>query len=209
VFTHSPLLPLPTGQVLDALREWVPALASQTATANARILDALERPIPMTFPDPTPLEEVLRSIKAATATPTDPGIPIYLDPVGLLEAERATFSTVTIDLQGLPLKATLRPCLNQIGLEYAVKDGYLWITSQGAAESPMEDPFHNAAMQHWYNPPRVELSADLEDPYLIVGHCLLALLAAGFGAVAAPIVADAERGSARPGSGSTGDAHAR
>src|SRR5262249_8492513 len=88
VFAHAPYRPLPTGQLLNALRVWVPAIAGGKAGANARILDALERPVTMTFPDPTPLRDVLRYVTLATATATYPGIPIHLDPIGLQEADQ-------------------------------------------------------------------------------------------------------------------------
>jgi hypothetical protein len=192
VFTRVPYLPLPSGQFLNALREWVPALSAGSAAANARILDALEQPVAMTFPDPTPLQDVLRYITTATGTPDYPGIPIYLDPIGLQEAEATPAATVTIDLRGIPLKTTLRLCLKQYGLVYIVKDGLLRVTSEDDEQNAdYEDPFAIAAQQYWQSPAtRIELMADLEDPFLIVGHCLLALLAAGFGAVAAPLVAD-------------------
>ncbi len=125
------------------------------------------RPIPMRFHIETPLDDVLKYIKQATTTPTYPGIPIYVDPIGLQEAERSLNSTVQIDLEGVPLEDTLRLCLKQLGLAYEVKDSRLRITSEEEFSEP-----------------------DIEDPFLIVGHCLLALLAAGFGAVAAPMVAE-------------------
>ena len=122
----------------------------------------------MRFPNETPLGDLLKYIGEATATPTEPGIPIYVDPIGLQEAERSLGSTVQIDLVGVPLRTTLRLCLNQLGLAYVFEDGCLRIICEDRAKSP-----------------------GIEDPFLIVGHCLLALLAAGFGAIAAPLVADA------------------
>ncbi len=129
----------------------------------------------MEFNTETPLDDVLKYIKQATSSPTGPGIPIYVDPIGLQEAERSLNSTVQIDLQGVPLRETLRLCLKQLFMTYEVKEGRLRITN--------EDDF---------------LAPDLEDPFPIVGHCLLALLAAGFGAVAAPLVADARFPSTPP-----------
>ena len=55
----------------------------------------------------------------------------------------------------------------QLGLTYEVKDGYLMITSDFSGDVLLVS----------------------EDPFLIVGHCLLALLAAVFGGVAAPLIA--------------------
>ena len=56
-------------------------------------------------------------------------------------------------------------CLEQLDLTYDVRDGVLRIT---LAENTIPPFYH--------------------DPFMIVGHCLLALLAAGIGAIAAPLV---------------------
>jgi hypothetical protein len=174
VFSRHPGEPprvyLATDSILQAVRPWFPPVPKSLAWENARILEALGRPIPMRFHDETPLDEVLKYIKKETATPDYAGLPIYVDPIGLQEAERSLNSTVQIDLEGVPLRETLRLGLKQLGLTYEVKDGRLRITSEDEFEEP-----------------------DLQDPFLIVGHCLLALLAAGFGAVTAPMVAEARR----------------
>ncbi len=125
----------------------------------------------MPFPDETPLSNVLAYIRQATATPTDRGLQVYVDPIGMQEAERSLNSTVQIDLDNIPLKKTLKLSLDQLGLAYEVKDGYLSIN---CAES-------------------MDLHVDPQDPFQIVGHCLLALVAAGIGAMAGPIAAGSRR----------------
>ena len=165
---------LVTGQFLSAIRPWFPSTVSglpvtddRTNPANIRILKMLEQPIPMRFPKETSLEDVLKYIKKATTGADGKSIPIYIDPIGLQESEKSLTSTITIDVEGVPLRTTLHLCLKQLGLTYEVKDGYLMITS--------------------------DLSGDVllvsEDPFLIVGHSLLALIAAVFGGVAAPLIA--------------------
>ena len=63
----------------------------------------------MPFANETPLEDVLKYIKTASESPQLPdGIPIYVDPAGLTEAEKTMTSPVTIDLNGVSLKTTLR-----------------------------------------------------------------------------------------------------
>jgi hypothetical protein len=94
------------------------------------ILAKLEEPVAMSFPNETPLEDVLKYIKQATTGSNFPGIPIYVDPLGLQEAERSMTSTVSIDLEGVPLRRTLQLLLGQLGLVYFVDDGILCITSQ-------------------------------------------------------------------------------
>ena len=69
------------------------------------------------------LQDVLKYIKAATSDPHYVGIQIYVDPVALNEAEKTMTSRVTLDVEGIPLKTTLRLTLNQLGLDYVVEDG--------------------------------------------------------------------------------------
>jgi len=103
-----------------------------------QILAKLDEPLAMNFPNETPLEDVLNYIKQATQTPTDSGIPIYLDPIGLNEAEKTETSPVSIDLDGVPLKTTLRLLLRQLDLTYTVKDGFLMITSKASEDQQTE-----------------------------------------------------------------------
>ena len=102
------------------------------------ILAKLDEPISMSFANETPLEDVLKYIKSATQGPNDTGIPIYVDPVGLNEAEKTLTSPVTLDLEGVPLKTTLRLLLKQLGLTYTVKSGLLTITSESSEDQPTE-----------------------------------------------------------------------
>jgi hypothetical protein len=157
------------------LRERLPELALESLadrgsvnTANERVLKALDQVIPMRFPHETPLKDVLNYIRATALGPDGSGIPIYVDPVGLNEAEKSETSPVQIELEGVPLSTTLRLTLRQIGMMYYVKDGLLEITSDGCYDRPYE----------------------LEDAYLVVGHCLVDLVAAMLGGLLAPLVAE-------------------
>ncbi len=94
-----------------------------------QILKKLDEPVSMSFAHETPLEDVLKYIKSATQGPNDTGIPTYVDPVGLAEAEQTLTSPITMDLEGVPLKTTLRLILKQLGLAYCVKEGVLYISS--------------------------------------------------------------------------------
>ena len=93
----------------------------------------------MSFGKAAPLDDVLKYIKQATTTKTGSGIPIYVDPQGLRDAEVTQKSTVIIDLEGIPLKTSLRLILKQLGLAYCVRDGVLIISSvQGIREELAE-----------------------------------------------------------------------
>ncbi len=90
----------------------------------------LDEPISMAFTEEAPLEDVLKYIKVATTSPTYQGIQIYVDPSGLKEAGKTMTSTVSnLDLEGIPLRTTLRLLLKQMGLAYCVRDGVLIISS--------------------------------------------------------------------------------
>ena len=102
------------------------------------ILTKLDQPITMSFPTETSLEDVLKYIKSATAGPNDSGIPIYVDPVGLQEAEKTLSSTVTLELEGIPLRKTLKLLLKQLSLSFTVKDGLLTITSESSEDQQTE-----------------------------------------------------------------------
>jgi hypothetical protein len=129
---------------------------------SERILAELEEPVSMSFANEAPLEDVLKYIKAATTRPDYAGIQIYVDPVALNAAEKTMTSRVTIDLEGAPLKTTLRLVVNQLGLDYVVEDGMLKI---GAAST---------------------LSSS--GPFRRMGHCYWALLAACCGGFAGRVL---------------------
>ena len=94
------------------------------------ILAKLDMPLTMSFTDDTPLEDVLSYIKTSTATEGYEGIPIYVDPLGLQEAEKSMTSTVrNMNVKGVPLRRTLQLLLQQLDLVYFVEDGVLCITS--------------------------------------------------------------------------------
>jgi hypothetical protein len=104
------------------------------------VLDALKKRVPMPFKNETPLEDVLVYIEEQTKSPELPdGIPIYVDPVGLNEAEKTMTSPITLELKRAALRDSLRLLLKQLGLLYTVKNGLLSITSEGSdnAQSPM------------------------------------------------------------------------
>ena len=63
------------------------------------------------------------------------GIPIYVDPQALREADKTLASTVSIELEGVPLRRSLQLVLAQVGLRYYVDDGILVITSEESEEN--------------------------------------------------------------------------
>ena len=167
---------LVTGRLLDMIRPSFPAEVggfppcdNRAEPGNAHILKLLEEQVPIRFPSPTPLEDLLKHVKKTTTALDGKGIPIFVDPISLQEAEKSMTSTVVFDVADVPLKTSLHVCLQQLGLAYQVKDGFLQITTDIDEEN--------------------ELLPIFETPFVIVGHSLLALVAAGLGGLVAPIVA--------------------
>ena len=112
------------------------------------ILRKLGEPLTMNFNTDTPLSDVLKYIKDATqdeAAGLPSGIPIYIDPIGLQDADKTEADTVKINLEGIPLKATLRLILRQLSLTYTVKDGLMTITSTASDDQPTEIRVYYAA----------------------------------------------------------------
>ena len=104
-----------------------------------QIQQKLNQPIQMPFENDTPLGDALEYIKTATADQDMvDGIPIYVDPIGLQEAEETLQSPITMNLSGVPLKSTLRLMLKQLDLTYTVKDGLVTITFEDATDTPTE-----------------------------------------------------------------------
>jgi RNA polymerase sigma factor (sigma-70 family) len=115
-------------------REAIAILAPQVAArdgspATRAVLAKLEAPVSMSFANATPLEDVLKYIKAATQGPNDAGIPIYLDPLGLKDAKIDLHAAITMDMEGVPLRTSLRLALKQLNLAYCVTEGMLFISS--------------------------------------------------------------------------------
>ena len=69
------------------------------------------------------------------------GIPIYVDPIGLQEAERSMNSTVQRppSADTLTLGEHLRRILEPLGLAYVVKQGFLMISSKESFDEPVGD----------------------------------------------------------------------
>ncbi len=122
---------------------------------NKKIREALAKQVAMPFAAETPLEEVIKYIKTTTADGMfQQGIPIYVDPVGLSEAEKTMASPITINLEGIPLRTSLRLLLKQIDLSYYIKDGLLIISS------PKSDTFPESAMTAIEKAERAERKAE-------------------------------------------------
>jgi hypothetical protein len=111
------------------------------------IADLMNRPLALTYPDGAPLEQFLKDIKMCSVGQPKlltAGIPIYVDPIGLSEADKTMTSTVRRPPsdQKLTLGEHLKLALKPLGLDFTIRDGFLMITSQESVdESPDDDPY--------------------------------------------------------------------
>ncbi|MEW4567667.1 hypothetical protein AB1L88_07330 [Tautonia sp. JC769] len=106
---------------------------AERSELTLEIQNRLEQPISMPFDTDTPLSDALEYIRQATADEKlINGIPIYVDEIGLQEAEQSLQSPIKMNLDGIPLKTTLRLMLDQLDLSYTVYDDLLEITAKGS-----------------------------------------------------------------------------
>jgi RNA polymerase sigma factor (sigma-70 family) len=127
---NSELLKTKTGGAAPKSEHTLSREDDEDEARNRAIREALGKPLSMPFSNPTPLEDVIKYIKASTSSPYLPdGLPIYVDPQGLATAEAKMQSPVTLNLDGVRLKTTLRLMLKQLHLGYYVKEGLLIITT--------------------------------------------------------------------------------
>lgn len=106
-------------------------LNTPVSARAARTWEKLQSVIPMSFPQETPLEDVLKYIREETKGEKDKGLQIYVNPAGLQESEKTHSSPVTIDLDDVPVSKALTLILKQLGMKYQVQeDGLLVITSE-------------------------------------------------------------------------------
>ncbi len=136
-----------TPDPLGAIRSDQIAIKGGKDPRSQAILDILAEPISMPFANETPLDDVLKYIKQETTTASHPGLPIYVDPLGLQEAERSLNSTVSLDLPAVPLRTGLRLTLKQLGLGYKIEEGVLIITSEDSLDQEREEAEYERRME--------------------------------------------------------------
>ncbi len=123
------------------------AIATYRNPKSEGIIDALDGPDLLSGHDDSTLDDVLKELKRRTTkNPNLPkipaGIPIYVDPLGLQEAQVSLSSKVKqvqVYASGnASLGEHLWLLLDSVGLAYQVKDGFLMITSQDSLDRPLE-----------------------------------------------------------------------
>jgi hypothetical protein len=122
-------------------------LAGFRDTVAEGVVDLLDRPLALPYADGASLEQFLRTVKASsTLQPKLPaGIPIYVDPIGLSEADKTMTSTIKKPAgdQKLTLREHLKQALKPLGLDIMVRDRFLMITSEESVDARPgdDDPY--------------------------------------------------------------------
>ncbi len=121
------------GGAAAAAREAPAPRPRMLSAAAARTWVKLGAPVAFPFENETSLAEVFKYIRQASAGPNESGIPIYVDPVALRENDVTLASTVTLNIEGVPLATSLGLMLKQHNLTFGVqKDGLLVIGTEAS-----------------------------------------------------------------------------
>jgi RNA polymerase sigma factor (sigma-70 family) len=112
----------------------------QRAENRARELDLKEKTkqvekqldlrIDAEFPKGIALVDLLKHIKKETTKAQPPGLPIYVNPIGLEELKRVMGFIVTVNHKQQPVRDILQQALGDAGLKFAATDGFLMIDSR-------------------------------------------------------------------------------
>jgi RNA polymerase sigma factor (sigma-70 family) len=96
---------------------------------NAMIAEALDQPFRTALPTPLTLEGLLKTIKQDSAKTGYSGIAIYVDSIGLSEAELTLLSELPGDWNRFNMGHVLEQSLRILKLDYFINDGFLMISS--------------------------------------------------------------------------------
>jgi hypothetical protein len=116
-------------ELIERDRKEPVVVAKDDSPKTKRVLKTLDEPHQMPLPDATTLEDLVKYVTQMTTGPDGPALSIDVDLHGLYNANCTMQSTVQIDLEGAPLRTSLRLALKQLGLAFAVKDGTVVISS--------------------------------------------------------------------------------
>ena len=125
----------------------------------------LQDKVVMNFPENSTLDDVVKFIRKVTIDEKagfPQGVPIYVDPLGLQDADKTLSSTVHFEFDGMRLEKGLRLILKQLSLTYEIdKDGLITITATASDDSkPMSNEFAN---WHAFDLLRAEIHALREE----------------------------------------------
>ena len=118
--------------------------------AAAKTWLRLASPIALPFEKETPLADVLKFIRKATAGPKDSGLAIFVDPAALRKNKATMSSPVSISVEGVALSTSLNLLLKQLNLAYGVQDdGVIFAGNKGEIPFSQGRPVTKAQAEVW------------------------------------------------------------
>ncbi len=112
---------------------------------NEAVADIIDQPLVLTYADGAPLEQFLKEIRLrSTGKAKLPrGVPIYVDPIGLSEADKTMASVVKKPpgADQLTLREHLNRVLKPLGLGFTIKSGFLMITFDESLDEEIDDAY--------------------------------------------------------------------
>jgi RNA polymerase sigma factor (sigma-70 family) len=115
----------------------------RAAEKTRQVEKQLDLVIDANLPEGTTLEQLLKYIKQKTTEAIPPGIPIYVNPIGVEEANKNMQSAVAGFSKKAPVRVILEHALLGTGLSFTVGDGFLMIDSRtGILERRVADIDH-------------------------------------------------------------------
>jgi hypothetical protein len=106
---------------------------------NKPVLTRLDREMSIDLRESGTLDDALAAIRDATDDREMPtGIPIYINPVGLLEASRSLSSPIHVKADKRPIREVLAAILDPLGLDYQVKERLVIIDSRESIDEGID-----------------------------------------------------------------------
>jgi RNA polymerase sigma factor (sigma-70 family) len=107
------------------------AIRQQEITKQTQLIrQRLDQLIDADFATGVTLEQLLKHIKQATSDQSFPGIPIYVNPIGLQEAHQTMEAAIEVNRKQCSVREVFWSALHPLQLSYIVKDGFVIIDSR-------------------------------------------------------------------------------
>lgn len=113
---------------VEATRQELQKASKYPSITDKSTREALSRLRDFDVPEKIELQDLLKLLKSRTVTDQFPGLPIYIEPKGLGEANQ----TMTAQIErpsGFTVGQVLESALEQVDLDYLVYDGFVFIST--------------------------------------------------------------------------------
>ena len=90
------------------------------------------------------LQDLIKQIRLVTTERKGKELPIYIDPMGLQDADKTMASMCAATTDRMPIQEHLERALASLEMDYFIKDGLLTITSAKSARAILQDQTQDA-----------------------------------------------------------------